>query len=533
MAAPTTLRDTRVKRFSPQGVSDSLDATDEFPGACQQLANLVPDITTRNLWTCRPASVGIVSPGTTPSIVSVFKVVGDVLYGMYEDAGSGTDKPFAYNLATSSLLTMTTSGTFPTSISNITAMRRLPTMDLIGDILIITHPGYPLNSGGCKGEINISNPLAPGYGSGDLTGAITFVGLGQIPAFVVQFNQRAYYGVNVLPKPSLVASDVLLPNSVTNAGQVLTFGNNLILEIAAPLGLSNQLGGIVQSLMVFQSDSNIQQVTGDYALSTWAVNTLNVATGIVSPRAWCSTPIGLAFMSPNGMRIINQDGNVSDPIGVAGTGVVYPFTILNGDSFDSLIFAMGCDGVTIRVSFWDLLNTGDPVEYWYNIPRKTWSGPHGPITSLQLDTWNGTFLISAQPNTVTLQAIYQSDTDPGANSIFTENGTAMSFVYWTALLEDNYQMAESELVETQIMATGGEAPLTLTVQVENTANIQVTGSTVTAAATGLYPWQVSFPIPAVFNRMTMRINGTSAAFFKIGDIWMRVRTLGAITTNPT
>src|SRR6185312_7246231 len=227
MAAPTSLRDTRVKRFSPTGASDSLDATDEFPGACSAITNLVPSLTTRNVWECRPAATLKIDfstwPGVSnPGVVSVFKVVGDIVYGLCGDILAGVDKPFAYNLVSNVFIGVTISGgaVFPTSFGNITTQFTLPTIDLIGAQLIITHPLYPLTTAACRGRINISVPGSPVYSSGDVTGAITFVGIGAVPSWVVQFGQRAYYGVNLVAQPSVVASDVLVPGTVTNAGQV-------------------------------------------------------------------------------------------------------------------------------------------------------------------------------------------------------------------------------------------------------------------------------------------------------------------------
>lgn len=540
MTAPTSLRDTRVKRFSPQGASDSLDATDEFPGACAALINLVPDLSTRNVWTSRPGAQLKVDfshwpPVANPGIVSVFKVVGNIVYGMCGDLTAGTDKPFAYNLLTNAFITVTMTGpVFPTIIANLNVATRLPTMDLIGVFIIITHPNYTLAANGCKGAINISNSAAPVYTSGDTGGALTFVALGVIPSWVVQFNQRAYYGVNPpTGQPSVVASDVLAPGTITNAGQALTFGNNLRLVIAAPLGLSNQLGGIIQSLMVFQSASNIQQVTGDFAVSngTWAVNTLNVATGIVAQRAVCSTPQGLAFMSPTGMRIIDPNGTVSDPIGTAGTGIVVPFLALNGNTSAAFIFAMGCDASTIRISMWDTANFFNPVEYWYNINRKCWSGPHSPITSFQIEVWNGAFLIIANPNSTVNEGIYIAPSDPNANTNYTENGGQLVSTMASTLLEDNGMMAESELNELQVVTAAFNTTFTVTLADGDGNSLGVSTLLVnpTGADSGFLPRRFDFPAPVVFNRTAIGI--VALAPVKIGDSWMRVGTKGYIK-NP-
>src|SRR5271165_1812309 len=98
-----TLRLAKPLRFSPAGLSDSLDETDEFPGACVSLQNLIPDPTTRNVWTPRPASVFETGfPGfSSPGFISVFQVVGSFVYGLIASSRfAGHDEPFGYNIVT-------------------------------------------------------------------------------------------------------------------------------------------------------------------------------------------------------------------------------------------------------------------------------------------------------------------------------------------------------------------------------------------------------------------------------------------------
>src|SRR6185312_1438789 len=98
------IANTRVKRFSPTGASDSLDATDEFPGACSAIENLVPDLSTRNLWTCYPAPVSVLNLASSPNLPSghtagrpvVWKVVGNIVYGLFLDFTGSLDTPFAF-----------------------------------------------------------------------------------------------------------------------------------------------------------------------------------------------------------------------------------------------------------------------------------------------------------------------------------------------------------------------------------------------------------------------------------------------------
>lgn len=544
MPPPTTLVNTRVKRFSPAGTSDSLDATDEFPGACSELINLIPDLTTKNVWTCRPGATTAldlttwVNPdggGTGGTQVVVSTVVGEVVFGLATGV-SGHDQPFAYNLGSQSFITVTLSGTpvFPASLGILpNFVGLLPTIAVIGVQVIVTHPNFPLTSGGCKGGFNISSPGAPTYGTSDNTGALTFVSLGAIPSWVCQFNQRAYYGVNA-SQPSMVASDVLNAGVSTNAGQALTFGDDIQLTAAFPLGLSNQLGGIIQSLMIFKGVTNIYQVTGDYALTTWAVNTLNVRTGTFFPRSICATPLGIAFIAPDGLRIIDQNGVVNDPIGVAGKGVNAPFlpplTIVG--TTNHMFIAAGCDTTNIRVCVFNDDNAGlKSSEYWYNIPRKAWSGPHSPSNSVEYNLYNGLFLLSYAYNTnLPHVAMLYSETNPSYATVYNELGAPMNWAMVSVPLEDNGAMAQSELSEMQLVAAGSN--LTVTTELIDPSSGSVFNSASVAINTpGLYPYRVDFPAQSVFNRAQVSYSGASAAGIKLGDTWMRVKTLSYITTN--
>ena len=529
MTAPTSIKDTRVKRFSPAGTSDSLDATDEFPGACSALTNLVPDLSTKNVWTVRPASTKLLDFTACPNLISghspgqafVWKVIGSIVYGLFTDLTSSTDFPFAYNLATNAWIHVTGSGFNPASLG--TGGEWIPpTIDLVGVLLVITHPSFA--SPNFFGVINISAPTSPTWNTGDLTsgGAITFTSLGSGPPdWVCQFNQRAYFGLNRgVTQPSVIATDDLALK-VTNASQVLTFGDNLPLTAAAPLPLSNQLGGIIQALMVFKGTSNIYQITGDFALTNITINTLNVATGTLAPRAICRTPVGLAFLSPAGLRIIDQNATVSDPIGSGGKGVIIP--IINGGVTPSRACA-GCDGVTLRVS---VATASSFIEYWFNLVRKVWSGPHTWSSTL-IDVWNGNFL--AAPSPAFDFNIYNSPTDPNSSSTYTEL-SPLTFTMQSAVLEDNAQMAASELSEMQLVASAASSN-TMTVTLVDPNGATINSSSIVVNSTGLFPYRVDFPAQSVFNRAAISITGSSAAGVRIGDTWMRLKTLGYIPPPP-
>ena len=635
------LRNAHPIRFSPAGLSDSLDATDEFPGACSLLENLVPDITTRNLWTCRPAAVQLTDftgdVAATPGVVSVCRVFGSKVFGMVAN-GSGTysgyDTPFIYDLATSSFVTLYGMAVtnLPTTVA-LAAGVQPPTLDMVGPRVYFTHPGFAAPN--YFGWLDLTNPALPTWSAGNLlaaggvktghitaggayvtgtyvnvaltggagtgakatikvtagtvtdvvvssfgsayvvgnslsataaslggsgsgftyrvdsigVGAITFSDTSAVPAWVRQFYQRAYFGFNPGPSspnfvPSVVFSDVLSQDTA-NANQALTFGDNTPLVAACPLGLANQLGGIIQALMVFKGSSNVVQITGDASLSTLAVNTLNVATGTIAPLAVVPAPIGIAFISPDGVRFIDFDSHISDPIGEGGKGVTSPF-VSNGAQ--SVFMNAACNGAVLKISVLNVPAGNLWQEYWFDMTRKAWSGPHTfPATTM--DAYGSSFIIAPQAVPGTL---WQADTIPLSTSSFTENGAALTWALQSVVLEDTGDMAQSEIAEYQVKTTTVTAIPTLTVGVLNESgnllnqtiyNYNLLPPTLWDTATwdasvwdgpstGLANHRIDFAEPVIYNRAQLSYTGKSAYGFKIGDTFIRRRQLGYMQANP-
>ena len=619
----TSLRHTTPLRFSPAGLSDSLDETDLFPGAMASLQNLIPDPTTKNVWTCRPAAQLLTSFGgfTTPTAVSCCKVVGSLVYGMVGSALTpGYDQPFCYNLTTSSFLSISgVTGANVPATQPTTGDWTPPTMDTVGVYLVVTHPGFsganyfgwfntsntaaltwsagnlqstgqiatlgtlvggtggtngtytnvPLTGGsgaGATGNFTVAgntvtavaiNAQGLGYVVGDTLSAAS-VNIGNVtgfsikvaslvpsailftapPAWVSQFNGRAYFGINPpTGQPSVVFTDSLTLHC-TNATQALTFGDNQPLIAANGLPLNNQLGGVIQSLLVFKGPAAMYQITGDASNSSLAINTLNAATGTLSPRSICDTPTGVAFLAPDGVRVVDFSAHVSDPIGAAGQGITVPFL---SPLYPSRAVA-ACNAEVLRISVQNSTAAGTPFqEYWYDLVRKVWSGPH-TLPASALDVYQNSFVMAAQgvPGKLFLSAVI-----PNFVSSTVENGVQLQWVWQTVMLNDNEQMSMNEIAEMQIKTTAvaGVNQIYVSAQDENASVLGFAAYSFMLSASlwgqatwgvntwgggqqALYPRRIDFNAPVVYNRLAIRITGQSAQGFKIGDLYLRRRELG-------
>jgi len=234
------LRNTIPVKFSPVGLSDALDSSNVFAGAMQNLQNLIPDITTKNVWTCRPAAMPATdfSGFTTPGFISVIKVIGNRVYGMIASGrNAGHDEPFIYDMVAASFVTISGITLSNTPVSPTSSGAWVPpTMDLIGSKMIVTHPGYNGSGGNFFGWFDISTFASPTWNAGNTAGNA----LVAPPSAVKQFGQRAYYIVNDPAQPAVPFSDVLDPTTMTLGTNVLTFGDTVPLTALGALPLNTQ-----------------------------------------------------------------------------------------------------------------------------------------------------------------------------------------------------------------------------------------------------------------------------------------------------
>ena len=282
---------------------------------------------------------------------------------------------------------------------------------------------------------------APLYGSGNTNGAIQ---LAAPPVAVKGFFGRAYYAV---PGAGVVFSDSGFPQQVTNATQALTFQNGRDVTAFGGLPFYQSTGAVLQALVCFQGDFDIQQITGDAALGNLAVNDLNIGVGTLSPLTIANTPEGLAFVAPDGLRVLNFQGQVSPPVGDEGRGVQEDFIKILYPSRTCAAYNQN----VLRISVQSGEDANTPFEeYWYDFSRQTWSGPHtfpgNQIKPFQLVP-NG-FIVAPQsaPNQLFISTCQESQ-----NDTYVENGNQMQFVFQTCLLPDNEEMAANSVVETTIM----------------------------------------------------------------------------------
>lgn len=547
--------------WSPMTAADTIDSSTSQNGAMSALQNLIPDPTTRALWYCRPAAVKVtdlVANGgfAGATFISAVLNVGTRIYGMVSTSRNpGHDEPFCYDVPSQTYTPISGVTAANTPISPATFGNwNPPTMTLVGSKIIVSHPGFNGTGGAFFGVIDVLNPFALAWSATNTSPtALIFP-----PTWVANFNGRCYFLVNPPnTQPAAYFSDVLNPTTITFANQILTFGDNTPLTVAAGLSLSNQLGGIIQALMVFKGVTNIFQVTGDYALQNLSINSLNVATGTFAPNSVVSSEKGLIFMAPDGVRLIDFNAKVTDPIGKDGDGITVPFLSILVPSRTNALFNVGI--YRVQVQNGSVIPTGgafssgfsngfgmSPVvqqqEWWYDFVRGNWSGPHTTRMSLGIPYQN-TFLITIQNAGA---VIFQSDQVQSFTSTFVENGVPLTYNWQTAYLPDTDQMSEVAMIETTLhmaLVSGQTTQINLLSQdfvlidsltvapagdptLWNQFNWNQAKWNGSSLGNNLYPRRLSWHFPIVFRRLSMSASGVSAAGIKIGRLHMRYQVLG-------
>jgi hypothetical protein len=529
-------RQGKAIRHQASSAADTLDESELFPGAMTQLANLVPAPDTLNHWVPRPAAALLAGSNTSITFISQMVVVGDYAWMMAQGLQATYEAPVGYNLKTNARVNVTGWTNLNTPANATTTGEWVPpTMVAVGVYVVVTHPGFSGTGTNFFGLINISNPAAPTW----ISSNCATNPLPSVPVFVQNFYNRAYFGCNPAGTiPAILASDPLLPATRTNP-YALTFSDNNLLTAAAPLPLNNQLGGQIQALIVFQGSTNCFQVTGDFASTSnpIAQNALNIATGTVAPNTLVSTPNGLMFVAPDGLRNLDFTAHISDPIGTAGGGIALPFI---NSSVPSRMCAAS-NGTSIRITTQNSALNGAPYQEWvYSITRKIWSGPHtSAFTVLQP---YGTTYIGPM---IGFNGLYRSDVIPTAASVYTENGAALQCAYQTALLPERGDMRECSMVETVFYAGSGATPTAFSISALDQNNSVLSFASVSISGTSTYwdaftwgsdswlgtqqtliPITVPWTAPVTFDRLSIQVNFPAQAGARIADLYMVYQPLG-------
>ncbi|MFB9123289.1 hypothetical protein E2553_00265 [Paraburkholderia dipogonis] len=532
------IRNGKPVQFTPKGLCDAFDSSQAFPGACQLLTNLVFDQANPELVVSRPgvgAAATTFSSFTTPTFVSVYIVIGVVAYGMVSSGrNAGKDEPFAYNILTNTFITISgvTSANTPTSPATSGAWTP-PTMAVVSTKILVTHPGFNGTGSNFFGVIDITNPAAPVWSSSNLaTNALTGV-----PTSVANFNNRAWFAVG----NTLQFSDVLVPTTRTNASQSVTVGDTTPVIAQSGLPIQTTSAGVIGALVVFKQ-SQIWQITGDPATSNLSENYITLTTGCIAPRSIVQGPFGIFFAGQDAPYILNFLGTLVPLSSRPGTDfpadLQVPFQNTTQASRISASFSGNIYRVCVPTLVQGQAQTND---YWYDIRRKRWTGPHSFPYDCAVQYGNQ-FVISGAASGA---ALFVSSTIPNSNSAFNDAGTNLTSHLRSSTFPKTNHMAEVQVVESTIELSSSGLSTTYNITAYDDQN-NTLGSTFVQTPPvgslwgsflwGAASWASSFSIPhvysipwtsaLVFQKMALDVMVTSAEGVQIGTFYARYADTG-------
>ena len=526
-------------QFFPSGLADAWDASQTFPGQCTVLQNIVFDQSNPEQVAARP---GVGSPLTvfgsfsSPGAISIQGAIGNTVYGLIASAlTAGFDQPFAYSLTGGFIaITGIAAGNVPTTQST-SGDWTPPTMAVVGAKIVFTHPGF--SGANYVGFLDISNPAAPVWSAGNTATH----GLPSVPVAVANFNNRAYYACGNMA----YYSDVLVPGTMTNAGQALTLGDTTAITGLSGLPLASTTAGAVQSLLVFKP-FQIWQITGDAAITgTLAENFLSLNVGCVSPRTIVQTPTGTIFIGIDGPYYVSPLAQVL-PLTKDATklrqDLQAPFQAIANPGRAAASYSGGIYRVCLDTSINDASSTND---YWFDITIRRWTGPHTFPFDCATQVGNH-FVISHRSIPA---AIFASPFIPSPHSVYNDNGVAISVVLQTAFFPKTQNINMKEVIEStiELSAQGLGTQYTITVLDEEFKTLD--SVSIVATAGGSYPrwgggslwgdgtlWTeennspitntIPWNLPLIFKKMALNIVTTASYYLSIGAFFAKYKDTG-------
>jgi hypothetical protein len=534
------IRNGQPVRFTPKGLSDAYDATDAFQGACALLTNVVFDQANPEVVVSRP---GVGSPVTSfagftaPTFVSVFTVIGTIVYGMVSTGRNpGHDEPFAYDLIANAFITI--SGVLSTNVPTSPATSgpwTPPTMAVVSTYILITHPGFSGAGANFFGAINIANPAAPVWSSQNLATNP----LPSVPTTVANYNNRAWLSCG----NTNYFSDVLAPLTRTNATNSVTLGDTTPITAQSGLPIQTISAGVIGGLIAFKGTS-IWQITGDITENNLAVSYITLTTGCSSERSVVQGPFGIFFIGVDAPYILNFLGVLSplshSPGQDGSADVQVPFQNSTQFSRIAASFAGNIFRVCVPTSLAGVSQTND---YWFDIRRKRWNGPHTfPYDCIS--PFMNNFVLSGAG---TGAALFVSQSIPSTASTYADNGAQIISTMKSSSFPKTGRMAQVQVVEsTQELSSSGAA-VQYAITAYDDQNNTLGSCLITTAPSGFiwgsgvlwgsgakwsssqkipHVYNVPWAAPLVFQKMAINVQATSSNSLSIGTFYARYQDTG-------
>ncbi len=526
-------------RFTPKGICDAFDSTDTFPGACARLQDLVFDQGNPEIVVSRPGvGTALTTFGsfTTPTFVSVHIAVGTVVYGMVSTGRNpGKDEPFAFDTASNTFITISgvTGANTPTSPAT-SGSWTPPTMAVVSTKILVTHPGFSGAGSNFFGVIDITTPATPAWSSSNLATNP----LPGVPTNVANFNNRAWFSVaNVI-----YFSDVLVPTTRTNASQSVTVGDTTPVTALSGLPITTTSAGVIGALVAFKP-SQTWQITGDSTTNNLALNYITLTTGTTSPRSVAQTPFGITFAAKDSPYVLSFIGTLTQISATPGQGgtadLQFPFQNVTEPSRVASCYS----GNVLRFCLPTIILGAQATnDYWYDIHRKRWNGPH-TFTYDCCSAVSNFFVLSGIDHGA---ALYKSQSYPDQASVYNDAGVSITGRLTSSSFPKTGHMQQLQVIESTIELSSAGAQVNYNLTAMNYqyapmnsvfvmtpaagklwgSNTWGDGSVWTSRVNIPKPYSIPWTAPLVFQKMSIDVVVASSNSVSIGTFFARYQDAG-------
>jgi len=471
-------------RFTPRGLVDAFDATDKFPGACQQLTNLVFDPSNPELVVTRPGVTQLASfvqgGFINPGFISIQAAVSTRIYGMIgSDLNIGFDEPFCFDTALQAFVPITgvTSANVPVSPST-SGDWTPPTIASVGTMILITHPGFD-GSTHFFGWIDVTNPAAPVWHSGNtVTNALPAV-----PQAVANFGNRAYFAVGNI----LWFTDVLTnPPTITNATQQLTIGDAGPVNALAGLPIQTTSSGVLAVLTVFKA-TQVWQVSGDFSTSLF-LNYVSLTVGTNAPRSIAQSPFGLYFTSTGGPYFIDLLGTLralTHSLQELEPDIQTPFE----NAVDPSRWAAVYNSTIYRICGQTVIQGRQSTDdFWFDEHKRRWNGPH--TFGYDCASAQGGYFVLSSANFPGV--LIKSLPIQPINFVATDLGTGFFIQLLSSTFPKVDWMAMKQVAESQIELAASSCVVNITIEAEDDQGNELGIATIPIVANGAAIWDAFY-----------------------------------------
>lgn len=530
-------------RFTPKGLTDAFDSTDEFRGACQGLTNLIFDQSNPELVVARTGVEQLAALGSGAGFVSVHTSIDTRVYGlMASTLNPGRDQPFCFDIATGLFIPVLGITAANTPLSPATSGEwEPPTMASVGVFIFVTHPGYA-GSANHFGWFDLTNPAVPVWAAGTTTtNALT-----ARPNAVANLYNRAYFAVGNQTQ----YTDPLTRNRAS-PNQALVIGDSGMLTALSGLPIQTTSSGVISALVVWKL-TQLWQVTGDPTTLNQGLNFLSLSVGTNSPRTIAQSPAGLYFLSTAGPYFIDPLGTLralTNRIDSSDPDVQAPFINRQTPSrwagvYNSSVYRL-CGPTEVK---------GEVVtnDYWFDEKKRRWNGPHSFVWDCGSAMATRFVLSSALHPGI----LISHQATPLLSSVYTDLGANYNVEVDSSTLPKVGDMLQKQVVESQIELGGTLGGATYTIVAQDEGGDELDRVVITIPPSAGLIWgggglwggggvwaggttrpPRTYPIPwtkpLVFEKLQILVTAQAGANLQIGTFYARYQETGYMTPGPT